>query len=116
MIHRNVSTYSGSTVKKNHLNFELLGNTTQEENSSKKSTGTKEQSAQTKTAQPSEREENGKKASAAEIVKNSVYSGLNQFNQGLASTLDFLLPTEFLGKYDVVQDQRLLFRAGGQVQ
>ena len=37
-------------------------------------------------------------------MKNAVYSGLNQFNKGLAATADFLLPTEFLGKYDVVSN------------
>ncbi len=29
-------------------------------------------------------------------------SGLGQFNKGVAATLDFVLPTEFLGKYDFV--------------
>ena len=43
-----------------------------------------------------------KKASLLEIANNSISSGLGQFNQSLASTLDFLLPTEFLGKYDFV--------------
>lgn len=43
-----------------------------------------------------------KAATGGEIIKNAVYSGLSQFNKGLASTLDFLLPTEFLGEYDPV--------------
>ncbi len=29
-------------------------------------------------------------------------AGINQFNQGVFSTLDYLLPTEYLGKYDVL--------------
>ena len=41
-----------------------------------------------------------KKASAPEIARNAVFSGLSQFNKGLASTLDFFMPTDFLGEYD----------------
>lgn len=29
-------------------------------------------------------------------------AGVGQFNKGIAATLDFILPTEFLGKYDVI--------------
>ena len=35
-----------------------------------------------------------------EIAGNSVMSGLGTFNKGLASTLNFIMPTDFLGKYD----------------
>lgn len=38
------------------------------------------------------------------MAKNAAYAGLNQFNSGLFKTLDFVLPTEFLGKYDVVSN------------
>ena len=41
-----------------------------------------------------------KKASVPEIARNAVFSGLSQFNKGLASTLDFFMPTDFLGEYD----------------
>lgn len=40
------------------------------------------------------------KASIGKVAGSTGASGLAQFNKGLASTLDFLLPTDFLGKYD----------------
>jgi len=62
---------------------------------------TKKQTTPKEASQETGQKETGKKATGGEIAKNAVYSGLNQFNRGLASTLDFLLPTEFLGKFDV---------------
>lgn len=44
----------------------------------------------------------GKSATAFDVAKNAVDTGLNQFNSGLAKTLDFILPTEFLGEHDPV--------------
>ena len=41
-----------------------------------------------------------KRASFGELSQYTVHSGLNEFNKGVASTLDFLTPTDFLGKYD----------------
>lgn len=41
-----------------------------------------------------------KRASFGELSQYTVHSGLNEFNKGGASTLDFLAPTDFLGKYD----------------
>ena len=35
------------------------------------------------------------------LGKNAM-NGLSQFNRGVASTLDFILPTEFLGEYDFI--------------
>ena len=35
------------------------------------------------------------------LGKNAT-AGISQFNKGLFSSLDFILPTEILGKYDVV--------------
>ncbi len=40
------------------------------------------------------------KASLWDVTKSTSASGLAQFNKGLASTLDFLMPTDFLGEYD----------------
>lgn len=45
-----------------------------------------------------------KEATWGDVVKNAAYTGLGQFNKGLFSTLDFILPTEFLGKYDFVSN------------
>ena len=47
-----------------------------------------------------EQEEKKEKASGLEVAKYSVMAGLDEFNKGVASTLDFLAPTDFLGKYD----------------
>ena len=43
-------------------------------------------------------------ANGWEIAGNSAMSGLGTFNKGLFSTLDFILPTEFLGEYDFVSN------------
>lgn len=44
-----------------------------------------------------------KNASVGQIALNSAMHGLSQFNKGMFSTLDFILPTELLGeKYDFV--------------
>ena len=51
-----------------------------------------------------EREENKSSVSGWEIAGNSIMSGLGTFNKGLMSTLDFVLPTEFLGKYDFISN------------
>ena len=37
-----------------------------------------------------------------DVVKDTVKSGFATFNKGLFSTLDFILPTEVLGDYDVI--------------
>ena len=58
--------------------------------------------ASTRTFQNNRQTTPEKKASLAEIANNSIFSGLSQFNKNLTSTLDFLLPTEFLGDYDFV--------------
>ena len=49
----------------------------------------------------SKRDETEEKESLWEVMKSTGASGLATFNKGLASTLDFLMPTEFLGKYDI---------------
>ena len=41
-----------------------------------------------------------KRASGWDIAGSTFTSGLATFNKGLASTLDFIMPTEFLGEYD----------------
>ena len=97
MANRNVSIYSGSTIKPENPDSELDGLIKRKE------------------------DKPDKKASLLKIANNSIASGLNQFNQGLASTLDFLMPTEFLGKYDVFSNLNdyysgLADKYGGQLE
>lgn len=47
---------------------------------------------------------NGQKAGFGEWLGKNAWAGLGQFNKGLFATLDFLLPTEFLGRYDFISN------------
>lgn len=47
-------------------------------------------------------EQKEKKSSVGSWAGRNAMSGLAQFNKGLFATLDFILPTEFLGRYDFV--------------
>jgi len=47
-----------------------------------------------------EREEKRQEASAWDVAKKALNTGVWQFDNAVASTLDFVLPTDFLGKYD----------------
>lgn len=44
--------------------------------------------------------DNGKNASAGQIAGNSIRKGMSQANKAFTSGLDFIMPTDFLGKYD----------------
>lgn len=48
--------------------------------------------------------DNGDKASFGSWMGSQIMSGVAQFNKGVFSTLDFVLPTEFLGRYDYVSN------------
>ena len=45
-----------------------------------------------------------KKANFKTWFNNNVMAGFNQFNKSLMSTLDWILPTEFLGRYDFISN------------
>lgn len=50
-------------------------------------------------------QENGEQAERASFgqwLGAQLNAGLSSFNKGITSTLDFILPTEFLGKYDFI--------------
>lgn len=44
--------------------------------------------------------ENGKNASIGDIIGGAIITGMADFNKQVASGLDFLIPTDFLGEYD----------------
>ncbi len=50
---------------------------------------------------PSVTDDSTKKDTWYSWLGKQALAGLGQFNKGLAATLDFVMPTEFLGKYDI---------------
>lgn len=47
-----------------------------------------------------QKNENGKNASIGEIIGNGIITGMAGAQSGFAKSVDFLIPTDFLGKYD----------------
>ncbi len=60
--------------------------------------------ANTEKSNTSAEKTNEKKSGFGEWLGKNAWAGLGQFNKGLFATLDFLLPTEFLGRYDFISN------------